>query len=149
MLAAYSCGYSPGFGVTYAVPGSLLPPAWGHHLRLLYCEDERDCKISKRKALLDTICAVHRSLEVNGFCMRPRSSRVPDEAPAEAGVSRDKKRLSRLNQRCLGLGLDLIQRDVRRQFDHFQATICHLHHTQIGDDEINHTLAGERQGAFF
>ena len=37
---AYSCGYSPGFGVIedidLAAPGSLLPPRKGHHLLAAY-----------------------------------------------------------------------------------------------------------------
>jgi len=86
-----------------------------------------------------------------GFCESRRLRFASGHSP-DAEVSRlpvDLHRQGRLGHEQLGArsSLDFSNRHPRGQFDEHQALRAHVDHSQVGDDPIDHSLAGERQRA--
>jgi hypothetical protein len=73
------------------------------------------------------------------------------QVPREAlpGAGRDVgAEVHELSDEAAGLGLDLVQTHARVKFDQGQASPrIDFEHAQVGDDQMDHALAGERQRA--
>jgi len=57
--------------------------------------------------------------------------------------------VAELNQGHTGLALQELTGHAGCQLNHFKTFRHHVHHSQIGDDAVDHAHARQRQGAVF